>query len=239
MRRFPAVSWSAAAGLTLWLAATMSIVLAASLSGQPPGDSAAGAGGAEPDWEILERHPGEGEQCLVCSQAIDGEMALVIRYKGRIFHVKESMLDELRRDPDGYFRKLQARSGLFDEEAIGAEPPRTGWLAAGVYVVIGLVCGAVCAGMALARSRRTLPWFFAGLFGNVLAVVAVAVAGPAGDGARVLPSGLAKIPSTRAPVPCPGCGAENHPAAEACTSCGASLVPAVAPEGGLREGRAW
>jgi len=245
--RPPPVSWKSAAVLTLWLLGTLSTVAPGDLAAQPaapaPRGSADEAGRAidqpaDGELEILDRHPGDGEQCLVCSKAIEGEEAVAVRYKGRIFHVKESMLDELRRDPDAYFRKLQARSGLFDEVAMEGRPLETGWLAVGLYVVLGLVCGALSAGMALARSRRALPWFFAGLVGTVVALVALVLAGPAGDGARTLPAGLAKIPSTRAPLPCPRCGAENHPAASTCTTCGASLSPAVAAEIGLSEGRA-
>lgn len=246
MRKPPPVSWTTATARTLWVAMAMSIVLPGGLLGQGPGDSGAGAtadaagaaDGAGPEWQILERHPGEGEQCLVCSQSIDDETAVAIRYKGRVFHVKESMLEEFRSDPDAYFRQLEARSGLFDEQAVGRRPPWTGWLVFGVYVVAGLVCGALAVGLALRRSRRALPWFFAGLVGNVLALIALLLAGPAAGGPRTLPAGLAKIPSTRAPLPCPHCGAENHPSASACTTCGGAIAPVVSAETGLSEGRA-
>lgn len=237
-------SGSTATTLTLLLLATMATVAPGELAArraEPISEVSAAPGhaddGAADDasaaaarLEILDRRPGDGEQCLVCSLAIEGETVVAVRYKGRLFHVKESMLEELRRDPDAYFRKLQARSGLFDEEAVGPRPPRTGWMAVGLYVVAGLVCGALSFGLALRRSRRALPWFFAGLAGNVLALGALVLAGPGADGSRALPAGLAKIPSTRAPLPCPGCGAPNHPAAEACTSCGAALAPAVEAE---------
>ena len=202
-----------------------------SLEAQP--DSGAQARDASPSsdagWEILARHPGDGEQCLVCKQPIEGEPAVEIRYKGRVFHVKESMMDDFRADPEAYFRSMQARSGLFDEAAMPERPMRTGWLAFGVYLVIGLLFGAICGSVAMGRSRPALPWFFAGLAGNVIALGVLLLTTSAEEGGAA-PVGLRKVPRTRAPRPCPHCGATNHPSARACSSCGGALEPKAPAE---------
>ena len=223
-------------------------LLVAGLTVTAPGSSFAAdttpaAGAAEtaapsaPSWQELGRRPGEGEQCLVCSQAIEGETSVEIRYKGRVFHVKESMLDAFRADPDAYFRKLQARSGLFDEAATDGPPMHSGWLYFGVYVAVGLLFGALCASLALGRGRRPLPWLLAGLVGNVvaLAVLAMSPAAAAADGSGVPEPErglgfLGRIATTRAPRDCPRCGASNHPAATACSACGAALEALVPAE---------
>ncbi len=46
----------------------------------------------------------------------------------------------------------------------------------------------------------------------------------------VLPRGLAKIPATKQPVPCPLCGGENHPSAKSCSHCGATATPSERSE---------
>jgi len=183
-------------------------------------------------WQELGRHPGDGEQCLVCSQRIEGETAVEIRYKGRVFYVKQSMLDTFRADPDAYFRKLQARSGLFDEAAMEGPSMHKGWLWAGVYVAIGLLFGALCASIALGRGRSAPAWFFAGLVGNVVAVAVLLVRTSAADApvAAERLGFLGRVASTRAPRTCPRCGASNHPSAEACSSCGTGLEPLAPSE---------
>jgi hypothetical protein len=58
---------------------------------------------------------------------------------------------------------------------------------------------------------------------GVLALAAVAH--------RRLPAtGLTRIPSTLAPVACPACGDQGHPAASACARCRAALTPSAASE---------
>jgi hypothetical protein len=228
--------WVAASLLAAALAASVPVVRAAETAGT---DEAAVA--AEQTWQEMGRRPGDGEQCLVCSLPIEGETAVEIRYKGRVFYVKESMLDAFRADPDAYFRKLQARSGLFDEAAMAGPPMPGGWFFAGVYVAVGLVFGALCASLALGRGRRPLPWLVAGLVGNVVALAVLLLRPSAADGpaarAGTDPSGrsgrlgaLGRVSATRDPRACPACGAPNHPAAAACSSCGASLEPLTRSE---------
>ena len=180
----------------------------------------------------LDRRPGEGEQCIVCGLAIEGLEIVEVRYKGRTFYVASKMLSDFEADPDLHFQKLQARSALFDERSMEGRRVRPGWLYFGAYVLLGLVFAAVCGYLAISRSLEPLPWFFAGLAGNV-AALAVLLVTPRGDPTAApagVPSGLVKVPATHASVACPSCGASNHPAASACSGCGAALTPALEPE---------
>ncbi len=170
-------------------------------------------------WRALDQRPGEGEQCLVCRQRIHDEDVVEIQYKGRTFFVAAKMLDDFEGDPDAYFGALQARSALFDERTHEGRVVAWGWVAVGCYVLLGLVFAALCGYLAIRRALLPLPWFFAGLVGNVAALVVLLMA-PRGDPARV---GTA----SHLPVPCPACGASNHPSALACSSCRAVLEPTV------------
>lgn len=186
---------------------------------------------SEPSWEVLGEKPGEGEQCLVCGQAIhEGEVAEV-RYKGRTFFVAKKMMGEFQGDPDAFFRKLQAKAALFDEGSMPDRQISGFWLLFGLYVLIGLLSAAVAGYIAVSKGLEVRPWFIAGLLVNVLAILAVAVKSkvavelPAG-----IPPGLAKVPTTRKPVSCRHCGAPNHPAARACSGCGGVLESKIEPE---------
>jgi hypothetical protein len=172
---------------------------------------------------ILDQRPADGEVCIVCKQQVYGKDIVEIRCKGRSFHVASGMMGVFEADPRRYFVNLEARSGLFDERAIGGFFG-LGWLLAGVYVFVGLLFAAICGYLALARGHLPLPWFFAGLVGNV-AGLAVLLATP-----RRQPLPLS---ATRVPALCPRCGEPNHPAAPACGGCSATLVPTAEPETAL------
>lgn len=188
--------------------------------------------GPEPAATELDRRAGEGERCLVCGQVIHGGEVVELRYKGRTFFVAAKMLEAFEDDPEAYFQQLQATSALFDERSMEGRQVSSGWLYFGLYVLIGLVFAAACGYLAVSRSLSPLPWFFAGLVGNV-AALAVLLATPRGDPAALpagVPTGLAKVPTTRAPATCPGCGAANHPSASVCGDCGKTLSPTIAAE---------
>ena len=183
---------------------------------------------------VLEQRPGEGERCLVCGVAIHDHEVVELRYRGRTFHVAAEMLAEFESDPERYFRDLEARSGLFDEAALteAGDGAGYGWFALGLYVLLGLVSAAACGAIAVARNRPPWPWFFSGLFVNVLAVAVLwsrsraATTSPT----AAIPSGLRKVPTTREPIACPTCGAPAHPAARHCSRCHSSLAPSVRAE---------
>ncbi|MCZ6735652.1 MAG: hypothetical protein O7C65_07685, partial [Planctomycetota bacterium] len=135
-------------------------------------------------------------------------------------------------DPDRYFSQLQVLGALFDERAPAETPPHQFWLFLGLYVLAGLVAGGACGYLAVCKGLPPVRWFFAGLLVNVAAIAALlcmhksrAFAAPAG-----IPAGLCKVPTTYAPVYCPHCGAENHPATGACSDCGAAMQPSVTAE---------
>ncbi len=200
---------------------------------KPPQDTSQGTGLTAVVVELA-RKMGEGEQCLVCGKLIhDGEV-LELRYKGRRFYVAAAMLEDLLKDPDRYFHKLQARSALFDEEAYRkAAPMASGWLYFGFYVLAGLVCAAVCGYLAVSRGLAPIPWFFAGLVGNVVAVLVLLVMAPKTDPAAAvagIPDGLAKVPTTREPLACASCGHLNHPSAVACSHCDQPMQPLAQSE---------
>lgn len=182
--------------------------------------------------EEIERRPGSGEICLVCDQAIHDEDIIELRYRGRTFHVAAKMLEDFEDDPEAYFKKLQARTALFDEGAVVDRRMASGWLFFGLYVLLGLLCAAICGNIAISRALPPIPWFFAGLLGNVAAIF-VLLATPRGD-PTALPAGIAaglnKVATTRTPIACPSCGSSNHPAAEACSHCGQALTPNIQAE---------
>ena len=220
MRSVPPARVAAIAGILLSALGLAAVALAE--QGEPEA----------PSLTELERHLGQGEQCIVCGQPIHGDEIVEVRYKGRSFFVAAKMLSELEGDPDTYFQKLQARSALFDERSMEGRAVSTGWLLFGAYVLIGLVFAAICGYLAIGRSLAPLPWFFAGLVGNVaaLAVLLATRRGESTSSPAGIPAGFAKVPLTHAPVPCAACGATNHPAAAACSGCGRSLAPAFEAE---------
>ncbi len=209
------------------------VVLQVGLAGEVNGQAVSSepAPGDPGRWEVLEERDADGEQCIVCLQAIHEGGIAEVRYKGRTFYVAAGMLEEFEADPERYFHSLQARAALFDEAAMETPPMRVGWLMFGFYVLLGLVCGAGCAYLALNRGFSARGWFVAGLLINVVALAAVLVKKPlAGSSFAPPPRGLVKVPATLAPRACPHCGGTNHPSASHCTACKRSLKPAVEPE---------
>lgn len=223
--RLRRITHQVAGPLTGLLAAALLVLLFA----LPAAGAEDGGPGVEAaTWEILDQRPADGQQCIVCRQAIhDGEI-VELRYKGRTFFVAAKMLADFEADPDGYFVAMQAHGSLFDESALESPPMETDWLFFGIYGLLGIVCGAACAYLAVGRGLNGWAWFVAGLLTNVVALAVLL----ARKGATVddLPGGLRKIPSTADPVACGHCGHPNHPSAARCSDCGGSLQPHVEPE---------
>ncbi len=105
------------------------------------------------------------------------------------------------------------------------------WFWAGLYVVAGLVFGALSAHRACQTGNRALAWFGVGFVFTLPGYLCLLTRpkqkmdAPAG-----VPRGLQKVPATHQPVPCPGCGATNHPAATLCIGCGGKLTPRFVSE---------
>ncbi len=169
--------------------------------------------------KVLAEPVGEGDVCIV--------------HRGRRVSLHaDGCVAAWKASPEALFASLQPRGALFEEPEGPSLPLRGGWLLFACYVVLGLVAGAACAYVAVARALRPLPWFFAGLVANVLAL-GVLLTRPPGDASALpagVPPGLTKVPTTRRPARCPSCAGENHPSARACAECGAALAPAVDPE---------
>lgn len=183
--------------------------------------------------QVLDQRTGQGEQCLVCDKQIFDVEVVEVRHQGRVFHVAAGEMFRLfAEDPETYFRKLQARSALFDELAVRPKQISVAWLGFGLYVLLGLVSGAVCAYVAITKGLAPVSWFFAGIVGNgvVLAVLMNAQSRCDQNAPAGIPPGLAKVPTTYKPQPCHHCDGQNHPSATRCGSCGASITATVESE---------
>ncbi len=204
-------------------------------SGLPAADVEANGEAGGSGWVVLDQRPGDGEQCLVCRKRVYDEDVVEIRFKGRTFFVGKPFMGDFEADPGRYFARIQARSALFDEDALRAVRPMAfGWMWLGGYILAGVLCAASCAYIAVCKGLTPMRWFFAGLFGNVagLGLVMFVRRGDAAALPAGIPAGFAKIPTTYAPATCPSCGAANHPSAARCAGCRESLTPTVTAETG-------
>lgn len=175
--------------------------------------------------------PGSARTCRVCELAIERNGVAILHEGRRVWTHPDACLAHWREDPAAHFRALQARGALFDEETTRGSSGY-GWLAFGIYMLVGTVCGAIAAYAAVTRARSPRAWFLLGLAFNVVAVVAIVVRSredPSGLPAGI-PRGLRKVPTTRDPASCHVCGRDNHPTAARCSSCDAALEPVAAPE---------
>jgi hypothetical protein len=172
------------------------------------------------------------EICVVCRRPI-GESGVVYLVQGQrvAVHVSDCYA-KFRENPLTYLAALQPHGAFLGAGGEGQDLSWV-WFLAGLYVLAGLVFGALCAHRALQAGRSAPAWFGAGLALNVIAYVwlltrpRLATGSPGG-----VPEGLGKMPATFAPQPCPSCGRMNHPAASQCADCGATLQPAVSSEVG-------
>jgi hypothetical protein len=169
-----------------------------------------------------------GEICVVCNRAVSADDDVYIVNGQRLPVHREACLAKLESDPGKYAAHLRPAGSFLGVEPDAAPALTARWLFVGSYILLGLIFSALSANAALNRGMRPAPWFFAGLFFNVLAW-ALLLARRQGN-APAAPKGLAKIPETAAPVPCPACGHFNHPAARLCLGCGAKLRPAAVSE---------
>lgn len=167
----------------------------------------------------------DGERCLVSGILLD-ENDVAFIYRGRRVALHRDAIGVFIDAPSKYFSKLQPRGALFQEDetwSLGL-----GWLFIGVWMTLGLACGAAASHLALRRGRSPGFWFAAGVATNLVALATLLTRSAFDTSA--LPLRLAKIPNTSRPIPCPECQAENHPAAKACSSCGANLSPEIESE---------
>ncbi|MEE8538125.1 MAG: hypothetical protein V3S71_08955 [Acidobacteriota bacterium] len=208
-----------------WLAAT---VATGTLGGSQEESATAPGVPGELRQEVA-ASPVPGETCLVCRQPVGvGDVAVIHRGRRVLLHT-DACMAAWNAGAETIFASLQPRGALFQEPSARSTPLDGVWFLLGVYILAGLVAGAVCGYVAVARGFSPLPWFFAGLAINVIALGLLLTRGRA-DTSKLpagIPPGLAKVPTTRAPVPCIACGAGNHPSASRCTGCGATLLPSA------------
>ena len=187
-------------------------------------------------WLVLDQEPGPEQTCIVCNQPPLGRDDMMVRYRGREVMVcgKDPCLATWADDRGRAmaFRSVQARTALFDEEAMTGGPIGSGWLWLGLYIFAGTLVGGLCGYLAVGRGLSPLVWFFAGLLLNVVALAGVLTRrrGDITGLPQGIPAGLCKVPRTRAPSHCSDCGDEHHPAAKRCDGCGKTLHPSIEAE---------
>lgn len=170
--------------------------------------------------------PQPGEICLVCNKPV-GTGDAAYKVEGRRVAVHAANCDhKLRANARAFLAQLTPRGAFLGADGRQPSALSLAWFWVGAYVFVGLFFAALCAHRALQTGHNPFAWFAAGLALNAFAYFALLtrprreLAAPAG-----IPGGLGKIASTRAPLPCPQCGATNHPAAGECLGCGAKLTP--------------
>ncbi|HEV1994620.1 MAG TPA: hypothetical protein VGR03_09835 [Candidatus Acidoferrum sp.] len=207
--------------------AAQSSPLAAGSSQAAPADDSIPLG----DHTGAKRVPARsGDICIQCGHAIGMQDPVYVVNGHRMpLHQRE-----LEGDLPGQLRRLAAQfepTGAFLQAAARQTGLSPFWFLFGCYVLLGLVCAALCAHRALHKGLPAWVWFLAGLFFNVAAFLAVLLRrGRASVSPGGVPPGLHKISSTHAPVACAKCGDWNHPSARRCVACGASLSPALESE---------
>lgn len=172
-------------------------------------------------------HATQAHRCVVC-QVRQGEVQYSELHKGTLVPVCVYCVEPYRSTPEPYFARLQPRAALFHDDYALHAPTRWFAFAAGCYALVGVLCAGIAGSTAVRKGHPAWPFVIGGFVGNVVAIV----------WARSLPvqhhlfppGGLAKIPTTRLPTMCPGCGVPIHPAAKQCASCGGALAPTAPSE---------
>ena len=174
-----------------------------------------------------------GEICLVSGKPlVEGDVALIVR--GRRVPLCFSKVDSFLAHQEKYFAALQPKGALFQEElsapkgaALGGVT--SGWFLFGLYVLVALVFAGMSGYTAVSKGLPSIPNFFIGFFLSALGYLYV-LTRPAVAMKGEIPAGLVKVPTTHTPVPCSGCGYQNHPSAKQCVGCGGKLEPMLQSE---------
>lgn len=168
----------------------------------------------------------DGDICALCNQPVEvSDPVYLVRGQRVPVHAAEMAAPDAGSRLKSVLALIRPR-GAF----IGAEPGPSdlsdAWFFFGLYVLIGLLFGALAAHHALNAGHNPIAWFFAALVFNAFGYLALLtrpkreVVAPAG-----IPKGLGKIAATYSPQACPKCGATNHPSATQCLGCSAKLSP--------------
>jgi len=175
--------------------------------------------------------PKDGEICALCNRPIGADDPVYLVHGQRVaLHAAEMAEPGAAARLQTLLAQLRPRGAFIGAESAPAQLS-AGWFLFGIYVLVGLLFGALCAHHALHTGYNPITWFFAGLVFSLPGYLVLLtrpkqeVVAPAG-----IPSGLRKIAATHAPAACPKCGTENHPSAAQCLGCGASLQPQLTSE---------
>jgi hypothetical protein len=169
-----------------------------------------------------------GEVCTVSGKVLGSDgVALIV--KGRRVPLDTSMVQEFLHNKEHYFATMQPRGALFAESVDAPSGTALGgvsltWFLLGLYVLFGLLFGGLSSYAAVGKGLSPLTHFFTGFFFIFLGYIYVlSRSSDAREGE--IPPGLAKVPLTSEPLPCPHCGNTNHPLAKRCAACGNQLNP--------------
>jgi len=179
----------------------------------------------ENPYPVVEVHT--GDRCVVSGLSLDHD-DIVLLVKGRRVPMKKEALSIFLDSRDKYFSKFEPKGALFTEDITLSERLSMGWFVFGIYVLIGLVFGAITSHCAVEKGLKPVPWFLSGFFLNIFGYIVVAVKRSEAHGE--IPKGFGKIPLTVEPNVCRGCGHENHPSAKSCSSCSTALNPRTTSE---------
>jgi hypothetical protein len=172
--------------------------------------------------------PRKSDICAQCYHAVDENDVVYVINGQRVALHSQEIEPDLSGQLLRLVAQLQPRGAFLGAGEQAALSPF--WFYLGLYVLSGLVFGALAAHRALHKGYSAAAWFSVGCafsaagYLYLLSRPAREVTAPAG-----VPAGLHKIPSTYEPQVC-ACGAENHPSAAACSTCGAILEPRVVSE---------
>ncbi len=188
------------------------------------------------DGKVVGRYakPKPGEYCSLCYEQIHASDLVYVVWGQRVGVHAGSEDQDFRADPKKWIAHLRPGGAFLGVEGALDTPQQAlsdVWFAGGFYVLLGLVFGAMCAQKAFHSGYSPGRWFAMGMVLNVLAYIALALK-PKREVSAVagIPDGLRKVAATLAPMPCPGCGATNHPSAVKCLGCGAALQPQMLSE---------
>jgi len=180
---------------------------------------------AQPRYSTTSANP--GEICVVCGMPLS-ERDIAVIVKGRRMPVMKDMATSVLNNPEAYFKNLQAKGALLQEDfraPSGAAQAGVslGWFLVGLYVVIALIFGGLSGATAVAKGLPPISSFFVG-FGLSMFGYLYVLARPSRTAAgRLAP--LERVRLTQSPLACPQCGNTNHPAACLCAACHVSLSP--------------
>lgn len=172
--------------------------------------------------------PRADEICVVCKRPLGAEGVVYLVNGQRVGLHLTDCYAAFAKNPQPYLAALRPHGAFLGTDGEGSTPSWV-WFLGGLYILIGLVFAALCAHRALYAGRNPAAWFAAGLVLNAFGFLWLLTRSRQSVSEPV-PAGLGRVAATYAPVPCPSCGAMNHPAAERCINCGDKLQAAFKPE---------